>query len=76
MAMDEAMKKIAKEQIENNPAYYDGKSPEDLIDITGKHQRKHECRCHFPFTLFTQLLLGMIYTFLIMALNRLLLSKL
>ena len=78
MAMDEkAMKKIAKEQIENNPAYYDGKSPEDLIDMQQENiSANMSAGVIFPFTLFTQLLLGMIYTFLIMALNRLLLSKL
>ena len=78
MAMDEeSMKKIAKEQIENNPAYYDGKSPEDLIDMQQENiSANMSAGVIFPFTLFTQLLLGMIYTFLIMALNRLLLSKL
>lgn len=78
MVMDEqAMKNLANQQIENNPAYYDGKSAEDLIDMQQENINANmNPSVIFPFILFTQLLLGMIYTFLIMALNRLLLAKL
>ena len=78
MTIDEdQMLEIAKKQIERNPDFYRGKSPEDLIDMQQENINANmNPSVIFPFILFTQLLVGMIYTFLIMALNRLLLAKL
>ena len=78
MTMDEdAMLELAEKQIESNPDFYYGKSPEDLIDMQQENINANlNPSVVFPFTLFTQLLMGMIFSFVITALNRLVLSKL
>ena len=78
MTMDEdAMLELAEKHIENNPDFYYGKSPEDLIDMQQENINANlNTNVVFPFTLFTQLLLGMIFSFALTGLNRLVLSRL
>ena len=76
MTMDEkSMLELAKQQIESNPDFYYGKSPEDLIDMQQENINANlNPSIVFPFTLFTQLLMGMIFAFMLTALNRLVLT--
>ena len=78
MTIDEGqMLEIAKKQIERNPDFYRGKSPEDLIDMQQENINANlNPSIVFPFILFSQTLLGIVYAFLMTALNRLVLSKL
>lgn len=78
MVMDEkSMLELANQQIKNNPDFYYGKSPEDLIDMQQENIIANlNPNIIFPFTLFTQLLMGMVFAFVLTALNRLVLSKL
>ena len=78
MTMDEdAMLELAEKQIESNPDFYYGKSPEDLIDMQQENINANlNPSVVFPFTLFTQLLMGMIFSFALTGLNRLVLSRL
>ena len=77
LTMDKkAMEEIAKNHIQENPDFFDGKSDEDLIDMQQQNIIEiMEPSKAFPITLFSLMLLGMIFSFLITALNRALLSK-
>ena len=77
VADEKSMLELAKQQIESNPDFYYGKSPEDLIDMQQENINANlNPNIVFPFTLFTQLLMGMVFAFILTALNRLVLSKL
>lgn len=60
-----------------NPHYFDGKSSSDIqeMNMDGVNYILDPKKA-FPITLFSLLMLGMVYSFLIMALNRLVLAKL
>jgi len=70
--------KLAKLKMEAAPEMYEGKSVEDLRDT---NEAAIEMILHptfkiiVPITLFSLILLGMVYTFVITGLNRLLLAK-
>ena len=70
------MEEIARNHIQENPDFFDGKSDEDLIDMQQQNIIEiMEPSKVFPITLFSLMLLGMIFSFFITALNRALLSK-
>lgn len=69
--------KALEEKMKENPDMYTGKSLEDI------QERNIDNTLHmlsggtvFPIALFSLLLLGMVYTFLVTAFNRLILAKL
>ncbi len=72
----EALKELGNKMAEN-PYYFDGKSKSDIqeMNMDGVNYILDPFKA-FPITLFSLLMLGMVYTFVIMALNRLVLSKL
>ncbi len=61
----------------NDPHYFEGKSKSDIqeMNMDGVNYILDPKKA-FPITLFSLLLLGMVYSFLVMALNRMVLSKL
>lgn len=73
----EEFKKGLEEQMRNNPDFYKGKSLEDIRDneIEGIGVILDSNKV-FLMSLLSLLILGMFYSFAIMALNRLVLSKL
>ncbi|MCB9195044.1 MAG: DUF4199 domain-containing protein [Flavobacteriales bacterium] len=69
--------KLLEEKMKENPDMYKGKSLEDI------QERNIDNTLHmlgastiFPISLFSFLLMGMVYTFLVTAFNRLILAKL
>ena len=74
---EEHMNKLAQEQIKSNPEFFDGKSEGDLIDMQESNIIDTlEPSKALPITLFSLMLLGIIYSFFITAFNRLILSRL
>ena len=66
----------AEKKISEDPDYYKGKSAEDLIEMQQDNIIDiMEPSKVFPITLFSLLMLGMVFSFLITALNRAVLSK-
>ena len=72
----DALKELENKMAEN-PYYFDGKSKSDIqeMNMDGVNYILDPLKA-FPITLFSLLMLGMVYTFVIMTLNRLVLSKL
>jgi len=69
----------AKAKMEAAPEMYEGKSIDDLRDMNEESTNmilSSSFKIIFPITLFSLLLLGMIYTFIITGFNRLVLVKL
>ena len=70
------MGEIADKKMKENPDLYYNKSKEDLIDMQQNNIIDiMEPSKVFPITLFSLLMLGMVFSFLITALNRAVLSK-
>jgi hypothetical protein len=76
MQTPEALAALEQKMLEN-PEHYSGKSVADIqeMNMDGVVYIL-DAKKAFPITLFSLLLLGMVYSFLIMALNRMVLSKL
>jgi len=74
---DPAALKELENKMAENPHYFDGKSKADIqeMNMDGVNYILDPMKA-FPITLFSLLLLGMVYSFLIMALNRMVLAKL
>lgn len=72
----EAIAELDK-QMEANPDTYAGKSSDDIQEMNHNNvEHMLSAGTVFPLSLFSLLLLGMIYSFFIMAFNRMILSKL
>lgn len=69
--------KALEEQMEANPDHYNGKSVDDMIERNIDNvEHMLTPGTVFPIALFSLLLLGMVYSFLITAFNRLVLARL
>tara|TARA_Y100001934_G_C12027161_1_gene619604 strand:+ start:122 stop:715 length:594 start_codon:yes stop_codon:yes gene_type:complete len=76
LTIQKEMSKIADEKMKENPDLYYNKSKEDLIEMQQDNIIDiMEPSKVFPITLFSLLMLGMVFSFLITALNRAVLSK-
>jgi hypothetical protein len=66
-----------KEKMEESPENFSGKSADDIQEMNYNNvEHMLSPSTVFPLSLFSLLLLGMIYSFFVMAFNRLILSKL
>ena len=64
-------------QMEANPDSYNGKSSDDIQEMNHNNvEHMLSAGTVFPLSLFSLFFLGMIYSFFIMAFNRMILSKL
>ena len=65
------------EQMEANPDNFAGKSSDDIQEMNFNNvEHMLSAGTVFPLSLFSLLLLGMIYSFFVMAFNRMILAKL
>lgn len=77
MMQEPEAKAELQKQMDENPDSYKGKSLDDMIERNVENvEHMLQPGTVFPIALFSLLLLGMVYSFLITAFNRLILAKL